>query len=205
MENGIDIHIELHFIQATAFPAQLLLGVIEATERAIARVERYEIDEFQKLLPDIPAPIFDAMRYRAEHLNGRALNFQGAASGSIILFGTAAGLSYWLLDKTLGETVSETWRESDMHVRLKKILHARIGTKAKRIAEDIGPSRWSRSEVTTDVITEVKDGNPTIKVVVYPGPELLPIPKQSEVLERREADAQLGVQPDGPAPGGPAD
>jgi hypothetical protein len=204
MENGIDIRIELHFVQATAFPAQLLLGVIEATERAIARVEREEIDEFQKLLPDIPAHIFDAMRYRAEHLTGRALNFQGASSGSIILFGIAAGLSYWLLDKTLGETVSETWRESDMHVRLKQILHARIGTKVKRIAGDIRPSRWSRGEVMTDVVTEVKDGDPTIKVVVAPGPELLPIPKQSEVLERREAHAQQGVQPDSPTSGGPA-
>jgi hypothetical protein len=197
METGLDIHIELHFVQAAAFPAQLLLGVVEATERAIARVERDEIDEFQKLLPEVPVAVFDAMRYRAERLTGRALNFQGASSGSIILFGIAAGLSYWLLDKTLGETISETWRESDMHGRLKEILHARIGTKTRKIAGDIRPSRWSQGEVVTDVSTETKDGNPTIKVVVAPGPELLPIPKQSDVLGKREAGGQGGRQSDG--------
>lgn len=204
MDNGIDINIEIHFTEAQAFPAQLLLGAIEATERAIARAEREEIEELQKLLPDVPDTIFDAMRYRMGQLTGRALNFQGAATGSIILFGVAAGISYWLLDKTLGETVSETWRESDMHSRLKKFLHARIGTKARKVASDIRPSRWSQTEVITDVVTEFDGRNPTIKVFVAPGPELLPIPKQSDVAEKRESDAQQGPQADSPASGGPA-
>ncbi len=44
----------------------------------------------------------------------------------------AAGLAFWLLDKTLGETVSEAWKESDLHTQVKEFLLSRFDLAALR-------------------------------------------------------------------------
>jgi hypothetical protein len=181
MADEPDIHIELQFKGAQYFPAQLLLGIIEAVDRAIARAERDEIDEIEKVFSDdIPKPVFDAMRYRAQNLTARSLNFESASSGSIILAGIAAALAYWLLDKTLGETLKESWKNSNLHSRMKEFLSARMGAKAARIAKDIRPSRFSGEEPSVEVQIQERSGMTVIVVIIVAGPGLLTVPKIRE-------------------------
>lgn len=182
MAEAGDLYVELRFQGAESFPAQLILGAIEATERAIARSETEDIDALQNEFKDLPAPIFDAMRYRIGELTGRALNFNHASSGSLILGGVAAALSFWLLDKTLGETVKQAWESSDLHGDMKGFLETRLRRKAERIARDVRPSRWSKSDAEVETFVEIKDRGMTIVVLVTPGPALAPLPIASQVM-----------------------
>jgi hypothetical protein len=185
MDDQSDIRIEVRLIGAEAFPAQLLLGTIEAAERAITRAEVSEIDDLQREFPDIPAAVFDAMRYRVKGLTGRALNFESASHGSIILIGAAVALAYWLLDKTLGETTKEAWQDSELNSRIKGFLQSKLRRKAEMIAHDIRPSRWPNADVGFEVRTEYRERAIAIIIMVTPGPEMKALPKASEVIARR--------------------
>ena len=195
MDEPKDIGIELHFKGAPAFPAQLILGAIEAVERAVFREESEEIDAMQKELGDVvPAPVFDAMRYRIGDTMGRAINFDRASSGSLLLGGIAVALSYWLLDKTLGETVKESWLDSNLHQRLKTFLSACLKGKSKRIAKDIRPSRWTQSDAEVDIsVRQTGPGTETIVCSFVPGLALQPVPTLGEIL-----NSQRNRRPDPP-------
>jgi hypothetical protein len=181
MEEVTDIRFELRFVGSERFPARLLLGTIEAVERAILRAEIQEIDEIEKAFPDLPAAVFDAMRYRADRLTAQSLNFETASSGSIILGGVAAAVAYWLLDKTLGETVKQAWEGAELHKRIKGFLLTNMTPKANRIAQDIRPSRWSNSDGDLTVETVAQEQAILIVVTITVPSELAPIPPASEV------------------------
>jgi hypothetical protein len=181
-----DIYVELRFQGAESFPAQLLLGVIEATERAIARAENEDIDALQKEFPKLPTTIFDAMRYRAERLVAQTLNFERASSGSLILGGVAVALSYWLLDQTLSETVKQAWVESDLHKRIKEFLSSRLLRKAEQIAHDVRPSRWPKGGANIETLIERNEPNVKIVVLVTPGRDLLPLPTARQISDAHE-------------------
>ena len=173
-------------------PALILLGGIEAVERAIMRAEVRDIDDLAAEFPTIPDAVFDAMRYRAKQFTAQALNFDGASSGSLVLAGIAAAVSYWLLDKTLSETVKQAWEESDLHVRIKQFLLRRLPAKVEAIAKDIRPSRWPQARerlvVETHVTREV-----FLIVVTIPVPtDLAPIPTAREMdVARNRQDSYL--------------
>jgi len=164
-----------------------VLGAIEAAERSVERAEKEEIDELQQEFPDVPAAVFDAMRYRASKLAAQSINLDTASSGSIILAGAAAAVAYWLLDKTLGETMKQAWEESDLHARVKRFLLARFNAKAERIASHVKASRWPNAVNDVSVRTERRDMFLFIIVTVTTPAELTPIPSASRVANRRDA------------------
>lgn len=181
METTSDIRIHLRFVGSDQFPARLLLGAIEAVDRALMRAELEEIDELAGAFPEIPSAVFDAMRYRAGQLTAQAINFDYASTGSLILAGMGAAVAYWLLDKTLGETIKESWEESDLHRRLKAFLIKRRGAKAQAIAADIRPSRWTDAMNQVEVTT-TSEGTVALIVVTIPvPPDLSPIPSASQI------------------------
>lgn len=186
MEEFIDIRIELRFVGSSRFPARLVLGAIEAAEFAIKQAELDEIEELAREFPGIPAAAFDAMRYRAQTLTAQALNFETASTGSIILAGIAAGLAYWLLDKTLGETVRQAWEESELHARIKQFLLKRLKTKANTIASNIVPSRWANARDQVEIRTEHQQAAILIVVTVPVPQELTPIPTTRELDQSRK-------------------
>ena len=143
--------------------------------------EIQEIDEMETAFPDLPAAVFDAMRYRASRLTAQSLNFETASSGSIILGGVAAAVAYWLLDKTLGETVRQAWEESDLHKRIKGFLLTNMRPKANRIAQAIRPSRWSNSDSDVTVETVAQEQVILIVVTITVPFESVLIPSASEV------------------------
>ena len=165
MDSVSDIRVELSFLESSRFPAQIVLGTIEAVSRAVDRVEAEDIEALSDAFADeIPAAVFDAMRYRSRQYHNRSLSFDDASSGSVVLIGMAAGLAYWLLDKTLGETVNQAWKESELHTRIKEFLLTRFDDKAERIASKIRPSRWRGSDRHVRARVVLQDERPVIKV-----------------------------------------
>jgi hypothetical protein len=185
MNEQYDILVELRFINAQEFSAQLILGTIEAVERAIAQTEREEIDALAEEFSSLPPAVFDAMRYRARQLPGRSLNLRAATSGSLVLAGAVVALSYWLLDKTVGETVKEAWEHTSLHSKVRDFLLSRTREKADLIASRVRPSRWRECAAEFAVKVEQNDRSIVIVVVVAPGQELAALPRASDVDRAR--------------------
>ena len=164
----------------------MLLGGIEAAERAVERAEIAEIEAIAKAFPEIPEPIFDAVRYRAERLTAQSLNVDTASNGSIILAGAAAAVAYWLLDKTLGKTLEKAWLASDLQSRVEDFLTKRRGQKAQQIANSIRVSRWPNAAEQVEVKTELKDQILLIVVVIPIPLELTPIPSASQMKKPKQ-------------------
>ncbi|HVE70983.1 MAG TPA: hypothetical protein VNI54_06410 [Thermoanaerobaculia bacterium] len=135
-------------------PCNVLVRVAAAVESAAVRVERDEIEILRLQLPDIPAVAPDAARFRMEAYTGSAVMLQSSAPGSIILIGMVAGLSYWILDKTLGETISESWKNSPGHQRLLDFFSRRRRLRGERVA----------SEVESAAAEQLRDGNWPVRV-----------------------------------------
>jgi hypothetical protein len=190
MNEKLDVLVELRFEEAAphqnksrptpSFPAELVMYLLRVVDRAILRAERKEIDALQEAFPDLPAYAFDAMRFRLEALRGRALNVGAAHSGCLIIAGTAAALALWVLDKTLGETIKEAWKESTLHSKLTEFLVRRREDKAIDIGNDIFAARRT-VEATIDMQIDYRGDALVMIVIVTPGPSMEPIPTASGI------------------------
>lgn len=190
MEEVPEIHIELRLIDSNRFPANFIVAAIETVDRAIGRAENEEIEELSGAFPEIPAAIFDAIRFRAQRLSYQSLNFEAASTGSIVLLGVASAVAYWLLDKTLGETAKQAWSESDLHLRIKEFLHRRLREKVKRIDGNIQRHSPTGASVETNIETLSQRGVVLIIVTMSLPRELAPVPTVREIDAAR-ANPQL--------------
>jgi hypothetical protein len=87
---------------------------------------------------DVPLVAVDAALHRLDRFRGRAFLVQKASSGSIILAGVAGALAYWILDKTIGESVSEAWQRSELHKIVRDFFLMRFRGRSSDLADDIG-------------------------------------------------------------------
>lgn len=106
-------------------------------DRAVYEAELEELRSVKSEFSEIPDYIFDAVFMRLYRKAGSLFLIEEARQGSIVFAGFAAGLAYWLLDKTLGETIREAWTASDLHKRIKQFLLAQRGAKANAIGESV--------------------------------------------------------------------
>lgn len=183
LDPRLDVLLEVEFV-GREFSANLIANMITVIEESAYHVEFAEIGELQGLLPDADPAVFDAMRYRATRYRGRAVNVRTARTGSLILMGIVAGLSYWLLDKTLGETVKEAWKKSGRHDQLVKFLSERRWKKAEAIVDRLGGPLREFPEPPAIVVSKVEErsGHVAAVVTVVPDPQLTTrVPSQSEV------------------------
>ena len=171
-----DVVIRLEVAAPGAVPALVVAESIEAVNRALLAIAQSELDELRQaglLRPDQWQRATD--RLRRDHPD--ALMLSEAHTGSVVLIGLIAGLSYWILDKTLGETLTAAWTDSD--------LHRRILTTLKR--------RWSKgaTPVASAVAEEMAKGD-----------ELLATKHQVEVYEdvdgqgRSQINVKVALRPD---------
>lgn len=132
-----DIQVRIRFEGAKAFSALLIADTLDAVEAAIFEVEEDEVNELSNELRDIPESIFDAIRLRIERLEGQTLRVEHASAGSLVIEGTVAYAALWLFKETIGETLKEAYRDSNMHIRLKKFLLRNHKKKAEQIVKRI--------------------------------------------------------------------
>jgi hypothetical protein len=111
--------IEIRFVKRPAFSAELIATVVNMVEQTVFETEYSDLIAAIEEFPDMPPIVRDAALVRIERYRGRSLQFQRAESGSIVLIGAVAGLAYWILSATLGETFKRAWLETDLHRKLK--------------------------------------------------------------------------------------
>ncbi len=136
MKKGISI--ELNFKQQDRFPGRLLSNVLSKVSQAVESAEYEEIEQAAvKFKKEISPFIFDTARYRLNQYCDCCFFVESTKQGSIIIGGAAAGLEFWLLKLTLGESIKKAWLDSELHHRLVRFFQINLGKKANRIASNI--------------------------------------------------------------------
>jgi len=91
-------------------------AVIDAEEQELSRyVAELDLDE----TPLSRRELADLLRNRMAPYKGRSLVITEVGSGSIIWIGLVGAVVLWIVDRTLGETMKEAWKESRLHRQLK--------------------------------------------------------------------------------------
>src|SRR6185436_11089596 len=105
-----------------AFASPRLCFCNNQVNAVVLEQEGRELETLARDLEGLPPLALDAARHRLSLRSGEGVLFYSASKGSIVLCGVVAGLSAWILQQTLGETLKEAWVESDMHKKLKRLL-----------------------------------------------------------------------------------
>src|SRR5689334_17930904 len=113
------IEISIHYAGAKQFPSNFVTSVIDAVENAVFEAEMEEMREIQAEFGDLPQ-VRNAL-YQLNMHRGEYVRFVTAREGSVILAGVA-GLVFWILQNTLGETLKEAYLETKLHKKLKEVL-----------------------------------------------------------------------------------
>jgi hypothetical protein len=172
MPQESDIAIIVKFTDATNFPAALITGVINTIERVVFEVEREDLEDLIDIIENtqaIESIVADASRHRISAYRGQSVLVESARGGSIELICVAGALAYWILDRTIGETIKEAWRESSAHRRLKEFLSQERTAKAQEIARRLKRSiRAPRQvkELSLAVGVEVSEAGGISRIVV---------------------------------------
>jgi hypothetical protein len=100
--------------------------------------ETSDLRRIQQELPDIPAKAvtdaFDLLRQEDFYADS-AILIRSTRPGSLVISVTVAGVAMWVLEKTLGKTIEEAWKETEMHKRIKTLLSGKSRTKREEIAD----------------------------------------------------------------------
>src|SRR3982074_1517678 len=102
-----DIQIEIHIQGPRPIDTKSLLEVFNAVEMALYDSDRQDIDLAARAL-QLPPLLRDAALERLRHFRNKRFLLTGAHAGSIELIGLVAGVSYWVLEKTLAEGFQES-------------------------------------------------------------------------------------------------
>ena len=153
MKNNFgDIKVTIHIRFNEYITSDRLVNIVTVIERSVYKQEKILLKKLRKEFSNISTVFFDAAEFRLLNSKGKTLHIKSATEGSIILTGIAIGLSYWLLNQTLGETVKEAWVESENHEKLKKYLKTNLFSKSKNIEKDI-KSELNKKGINSEIET----------------------------------------------------
>jgi hypothetical protein len=136
--------------ETTELPAGVLAHVVAAIDAAGFQCAQEDLAFLRQELREFPV-LIDAGAHRLSKQRGAGALITSAQNGSIVLLGLIAG-AYWLLDKTLGETVKEAWTASPAHAHIFEVLTRRRPKRLRKVAEQI--------ERTSGIV----DGNWAVRV-----------------------------------------
>ena len=165
-----EIEVEIHFRESSIFPAAIVSTVIERVDHWIYQSDIEDFETFLKEAKVIPQTALDATRYRIERYPKTALHFRSARSGSFVLVGVAATVSLWILQQTLGDTLKEAWRGSNLHKGLKEFLTSRRRERAERIADKIRSDKtvlWPTQNGRVAMETKVDERERVTVILVF--------------------------------------
>ena len=168
--NRYDIRIELHLHGRDGMvDSKSLLRILDVIEAAIYNSDRTDVDHAARELQLSPV-IRDACLERLRQYRHQRLLLQEARPGSLELIGLVAGVSYFVLERTIGESVSEAYKESRYHARLKEFFRRLIDEKALILAEAIRRLLASRKK-EANVRTLPRTENEPNTIVIQVPPE----------------------------------
>lgn len=175
--NQFDIVIELRLRDNDYVRSKFLLQAFDDLETALYASDRKDVEQAASSL-DITNVVKDASLERLrQHKNNRLLLTE-AKTGSIEIFALVAGVSYYILDKTLGETLKDSYVNSYLHKELKEFFRRKIDEKALSIVENIRRAFASKKKEVSVRLLPPAPGQPNTIVI-----ELTPDEK-TKVLDR---------------------
>ncbi|MBF0258581.1 MAG: hypothetical protein HQK62_07050, partial [Desulfamplus sp.] len=133
---GIEIEVRLHQIGPEEIPYSVFRKILDSLNNAVFESEKKDLRAIRSEFPDLPDVAFDAASYRLKEYRYSSILIKELRPGSLIVAGVVAGVSIWVLQQTLGETLKEAWLESQDHKRLKEFLLKRMGSKIHSLATD---------------------------------------------------------------------
>lgn len=137
MASRFDIRVELHFQGRDGLiDSEVVSKLLDVIETAVYDSDRSDIMEAARHL-DIRLVERDASLERLRRYRQRRLLLEEARPGSLALIGLIAAVSYFVLEKTLGESFTEGYKDSESHRRLKIFFCDLIDRKVLFIAESI--------------------------------------------------------------------
>jgi hypothetical protein len=132
---GYNLFLEIHYTGNQHFSSLLIADVIKHLESIFFQEEQRELDYIRRELPGLPPVAIDASLHRIKQLKGNNIVITAARGGSIVLLGAVAGVCAYVLDKTLGETLKDSWKDSEMHKKLKQLLLANMKSKTYNLLQ----------------------------------------------------------------------
>lgn len=132
-----DIRIVIHLRGEDGYiNPKYLVQTFDNIEESLYASDRRDIELATKEI-EISDLIRDACLERLRQFRHRRLVLVDAKSGSLEFVALVAGVSYWLLEKTLSQSITEGYKGSQTHERLKNYFRKKIDEKSLFITESI--------------------------------------------------------------------
>ncbi len=190
MDPILDIKFSMYFPSSRGLSYQVLDSILSEIAKTVRKIERKELDFFLRKFSDaqLPQVTRDAIEFRFRQIDVRRhLTISSVRSGSIELTILAAGTAYWVIDKTLGETLKDAWKSSELNRQLIDLLRIRLFQRRNLLDYQFKDQRFKMPEGTQ---IDWRRSDEIITMTVTTSGEADPIPTTREMFtERRAGDA----------------
>lgn len=134
--NRFDIVLEIKLKDGDFVNSKLLLEAFDGLETVLYASDRNDIETVAREL-DIESLSRDAALERIRNFRNKRILLTDARKGSIEIIAAVAAVSYYIFDKTLGESLKEGYANSELHKRLKDLFRMQIDGKAQFITRHL--------------------------------------------------------------------
>jgi hypothetical protein len=171
MANRFDIQFEIHLEGRQGLvDSRAMLQVLDVIETATFSSDRDDVTEAAQRL-QLTDLVRDACLERLRKYRHKRLLLRETGPGSLAVFGLLAGVSYFVIHKTIGESFTEAFKTSEAHERLKALFRSLIDHKALRLVENVRRVLASRKTLARVQMTR-ESGDDPHTIVIYVGPQL---------------------------------
>ncbi|MEM1222940.1 MAG: hypothetical protein AAGH40_09275 [Verrucomicrobiota bacterium] len=136
--------IKLYFAKVQHLPLTELEDTLHKIRDIVLEKERAELARIRYDVPDITKPTLSKILKSFDENQDKDAIFKIGAirPGSVELTIVLTAFGYWILDKTLGDTLTETWKETDLNHRIKKFFLKGKKDKLKAIEKEINKPNY---------------------------------------------------------------
>jgi hypothetical protein len=134
--------IHLYFAGKDTVPFEVFREVIEEVRKIVAEIERSEVARIRHDIPELPAKsVKDALGlFDQKGADTKLLRVSAVKPGSLELVVVLTAFGYWLLQQTVGDSLTEAWRETEMNEKMKKFFLAGKRQKLEAIEREVNKS-----------------------------------------------------------------
>ena len=155
MPRFVSDHVHIRFI-GNPVPAGLVSFVLSELQQLLFELESEELERL--MAEGLERDRYFEVQTRLQGYRPALVQIHGARSGSIVLVAAVGGLTIWLLQQTLGESVKEAWLRTRLHERIRDLLLKDVSTRLRQLSDRIH-DRLTRRRVdgwTLSVETSVR-------------------------------------------------
>ncbi len=156
--------LELQFVGSEAVPARVLAKLIQDINKSLLEEEKECVATIRREFSEIPQVAVDAALYRLREYERKgfsALEIESVEYGCIIISAVVIAVAHWILDKTIGETLKDAYRGTQLEKSLKRFLLIGQKERLKKALNKV--SRKSRKYV---VKSSKKPPKPDVAIIV---------------------------------------